>query len=234
MSAPDPTGPWGGDGRARLFGVYPAVVTDVQDPDAQGRVQVRLPWVGEEEGHRARVWARLATMMAGQARGTWFIPEPGDEVLIAFMGGDPRHPVVTGALWNGLDAPPESMSPNNDVRSITSRSGHRLTLDDRSGAGRVELHTSQGHHLTLDEAAGGTVTLAHAGGASLSIDAAGKVTITAVSTVSVSAPAGMEITAPQVSVNAPMVRCSGVVEVQTLIATMVSSTMYTPGAGNVW
>lgn len=234
MNWPEPEGPGGADARARLFGVYPAVVTSVQDPDAQGRVQVRLPWVQEQEGATALVWARLATLMAGDGRGSWLIPEPGDEVLIAFMGGDPRHPVVTGALWNGRDRPPETMGAGNDVRSLTSRSGHRLTLDDSPGAGKVELKTSHGHRLTLDEAAGGTVTLAHAGGASLSIDASGKVTVTAVSTMSVSAPAGMELNAPQVTVNAPMVRCSGVVEVQTLIATMVSSTMYTPGAGNVW
>lgn len=234
MSAPEPSGPWGGDGRARLFGVYPAVVTDVQDPDAQGRVQVRLPWVGEEEGHRARVWARLATMMAGAGRGTWFIPEPGDEVLIAFMGGDPRHPVVTGALWNGVDAPPESMSANNDVRAIVSRAGHRITLDDTEGAGKLELRTSGGHVLTLDDAAGGVITLEHSGGASLVIDASGKVTVTAISKMKLDAPAGLDIQSSLVKVDAPMVKCSGVVQCETLIATMVCGTAYTPGAGNVW
>lgn len=234
MSAPEPTGPGGGDARARLFGVYPAVVTDVQDPDGQGRVQVRLPWVAEDEGDRARVWARLATMMAGSGRGTWFIPEPGDEVLIAFMGGDPRHPVVTGALWNGVDSPPESMSPNNDVRAIVSRAGHRVTLDDTEGASKLELQTSGGHVLTLDDAAGGVLTLRHSGGASVVIDAAGAVSITATTRMSLDAPAGLDVRSSVVKVDAPMVKCSGVVQCETLIATMVNGTIYTPGVGNVW
>ena len=66
--------------RPRLYGVYPALVTDVQDPDAQGRVQVRLPFVEESDGGSALAWARLATLMAGAGRGSWFIPEVDDEV----------------------------------------------------------------------------------------------------------------------------------------------------------
>jgi uncharacterized protein involved in type VI secretion and phage assembly len=231
---PDPGGRLGAEGRARLFGVYPAVVTDVLDPNGQGRVQIRLPWVDEREGDQARVWARLATMMAGDGRGTWFVPEPGDEVLISFMGGDPRHPVVMGALWNGQDSPPESMGANNDLRSITSRAGHRLTFDDSPGAGRVVLETAQGHTLRLEETGGGLVTLEHTSGAKIVLDVSGAVSITATSQVHVSAPAGLNVSAGQVNLNTPMVICSGTVQVQTLLATMVSSATYTPGAGNVW
>ncbi|HOB47095.1 MAG TPA: phage baseplate assembly protein V, partial [Zoogloea sp.] len=64
-----------GTERARLYGVYPALVTDVQDPDNQGRVQIKLPFVEENDGGTALAWARLATLMAGADRGTWFIPE---------------------------------------------------------------------------------------------------------------------------------------------------------------
>ena len=103
-------------GPERLVGVYPALVTDVQDPDGQGRVKVSLPFVNGAEGPQAAAWARLATFMAGADRGSWFIPEVKDEVLVAFMAGDARHPVVIGALWNGVDAPPETMDADNNLR----------------------------------------------------------------------------------------------------------------------
>ncbi|MCB0244724.1 MAG: type IV secretion protein Rhs, partial [Anaerolineae bacterium] len=114
--------------RNRLYGVYPALVADINDPDGQGRVKVRLPWLPDDGGGFS-VWARLATLMAGANRGTWFIPDVDDEVLVAFEGGDPRRPYVVGALWNGQDTPPETMdgAGNNFIKSITSRNGVKIT-----------------------------------------------------------------------------------------------------------
>ncbi len=220
--------------RPRLYGVYPAIVTDVQDPDNQGRVQIKLPFVEESDGGSALAWARLATMMAGGDRGTWFIPEVDDEVLVAFTAGDPRRPVVIGALWNGVDAPPETMDSANNVRSVTSRSGHKLTFDDTAGAEKVELKTKGGHTFTLDDAAGGTVTLSHSNGATIKIDAVGNIEITANVKVKINAPAGLDVTAAMVTVNAAMSSFSGVVKADTVITNSVVSASYTPGAGNIW
>ncbi len=104
------TGPGG-----LFYGVYPALVSDVVDPNNQGRVKVRLHWSPDAGGSNYEVWARLATMMGGNNRGSWFIPDKDDEVLVAFEGGNPRRPYVVGALWNGKDDPPERMdgSGNN-------------------------------------------------------------------------------------------------------------------------
>src|SRR5918912_1521112 len=120
----------------RWYGVYPALVTDVKDPDGQGRVKVRLPWAPDAKGSAYEAWARQATLMAGPGRGTWFVPESGDEVLVGFEAGDPRRPYVLGALWNGVDRAPESMdgAGRNDLRVIRSRSGHQIRLDDTSGS----------------------------------------------------------------------------------------------------
>jgi uncharacterized protein involved in type VI secretion and phage assembly len=223
-----------GQDRHRLYGVYPAQVTDVQDPDAQGRVQIRLPFVEESDGASALAWARLATLMAGGERGSWFIPEVDDEVLVAFVGGDPRRPVVIGALWNGVDTPPETMDSDNNVRSFTSRSGHKLSFDDTAGAEKVVLDTQGGHTLTLDDASGGTVTLEHSNGAKIKIDTAGNIDITANVKVKIQAPAGLDITAAMVTVDAAMSKFSGVVKADTVITNSVVSASYTPGAGNVW
>ena len=230
------TGPAAEPARHRLFGVYPGLVTDVADPDDQGRVQVRLPWVGADDAESATAWARLATLMAGADRGSWFIPEVGDEVLLSFVAGDPRHPVVIGALWNGVDAPPETMDGGgeNNIRSFTSRSGHKLEFDDSAGGEKVTLHTQGGHELVLDDASGGTVTLRHSGGAEISIDSSGTIAITALNQVNVDAPAGLNVTAAMVSVDAAMSKFSGVVKADTVITNAVVSSSYTPGAGNVW
>ncbi len=219
----------------RLEGVYPALVTDVNDPDGLGRVQVKFPWLPSEDGDSAVAWARIATLMAGRDRGSWFIPEVDDEVLVAFAYGDPGQPVVMGGLWNGLDTPPEQMdgAGENNIRSITSRAGHKLTFDDAQEQGKVEIETAGGHLLTLDDT-GRTVTLEHSGGAKIEIDSSGTITIQAVNQVKVQAPAGLQVDAAQVTVNAAMSKFSGVVKASTVIANAVVSSSYTPGAGNIW
>ena len=113
--------------RKRLYGVYPAVVQSITDPDQQGRVRVRLPWSPDGNGAGYEAWARLATLMAGANRGTWYIPDVGDEVLVACEGGDPRRLYVIGALWNGQDAPPEQMDSagSNSRRRSARATGSR-------------------------------------------------------------------------------------------------------------
>src|SRR5204863_851322 len=87
----------------RWYGVYPALVSDIKDPDGQGRVKVTLPWSPDPSGAEYAAWARLATLMGGNKRGSWFIPDVDDEVLVCFEAGDPRRPYVVGALWHGKD-----------------------------------------------------------------------------------------------------------------------------------
>lgn len=121
----------------RFPGVTVAIVTNNQDPDGLGRVKVRFPWLSdEEESH----WARVLTPMAGPERGLYFLPEVDDEVLVAFEHGQADHPYVLGALWNGQDAPPESNDDGeNNKRTIRSRSGHLIRLDDKDGEEKIEI-----------------------------------------------------------------------------------------------
>ena len=123
-----------------LFGVYPAQVTDVRDPDNQGRVKVRLPWLDKAVTGPYEAWARLATLMAGNGRGSWFVPDPGDEVLVAFEQGDTRAPYVIGSLWNGVDHPPERMdgAGANAVRVLRTRSGLQARLAAMLNAAQKE------------------------------------------------------------------------------------------------
>ncbi|MEU6535392.1 phage baseplate assembly protein V [Streptomyces sp. NPDC047000] len=121
----------------RFAGVAIGLVTNNRDPDGFGRVKVTLPWLADDA---ETDWARVAVPMAGAGRGFTFLPEVGDEVLVAFEHGNPEVPYVVGALWNGKDRPPVTNADGrNDTRAITSRSGHVVRLVDTDGDERIEI-----------------------------------------------------------------------------------------------
>jgi uncharacterized protein involved in type VI secretion and phage assembly len=218
--------------RNRLYGVYPALVTDIADPDQQGRVKVRLPWSPDDDGGYD-VWARLALLMAGHNRGTWFIPDVGDEVLVTFEAGDPRHPYVIGALWNGQDNPPERMDGGgqNNLKVIRSRNGVKVTLDDSSGQEKMVLETPGGQRITLKDGPG-AVEIVDSNGNSVKLETSG-ITVNASAKVTINAST-VAVSAGMVTVDAGMSRFSGVVQADTIISNSVISASYTPGAGNIW
>ena len=133
---------------SRRNAVYRGTVLQPRDPSGIGRLQVRLAAFDEE------VWARRATLAAGSRRGTWFVPDAGDEVLVAFESGDPRRPYVVGALWNGRQRPPE-----NDPERTLIRTKHGVTIVLDDGAGSVEVQDANGNAVKL-EPSGVTVTAA--------------------------------------------------------------------------
>lgn len=143
-----------GQRTGRIAGVAAAIVTNNQDPDGLGRVKITFPWLSDEN---ETDWVRIATLMAGAERGSYFLPEVGDEVLVAFEQGDINQPYVIGMLWNGEDRPPEQNSDgNNNIRKIRSRSGHEIVFndDDTAGQEKVEILTSSGHRILLDDSTG--------------------------------------------------------------------------------
>jgi uncharacterized protein involved in type VI secretion and phage assembly len=140
-------------GTGKVYGVVVGIVTNNQDPEKLGRVKVKYPWLSDsEESH----WARMATLMAGKDRGSFYLPEVDDEVLLAFEHGDVRFPYVIGMLWNGKDTPRyDNSDGKNDLRVITSRSGHEFIFNDNDQQGQVTIHTRKNHTITLDDSAGG-------------------------------------------------------------------------------
>jgi len=217
----------------RFYGAYPALVRDVRDPDNQGRVKVALPWSPDAAGASYEVWARVSTLMAGNNQGSWFIPDTNVEVLVIFLGGDPRNPCVIGALWNGQDAPPQSMdgAGNNNIKKIRSRNGVAITLDDTQGAESLTLETPGGQKIALKDGPG-SIQIQDSNGNSVTLDSSG-VTVNAASQVNISCSQA-EVTAGMVTVNAGMSQFSGVVNADTVITNSVVSASYTPGAGNIW
>ncbi len=217
----------------RFYGAYPALVRDVKDPDGQGRVKISLPWSPDNGGASYEAWARLATMMGGNNRGTWFSPDVNDEVLVIFLGGNPRNPCVIGGMWNGQDQPPESMdrAGKNYIKKIRSRNGVQITLDDHDGQEKLILETPAGQKATFQDGPG-SITIEDSNGNSVKLESSG-ITVTASAKVTVNASTA-EISAGMLTVNAGMSKFSGVVQADTVITNSVISASYTPGAGNIW
>jgi uncharacterized protein involved in type VI secretion and phage assembly len=217
----------------RWFGIYPGLVSDIKDPDGTGRVKVTLPWSPDTGSDHYEAWARVATLIGGNNRGSWFIPDVNDEVLLAFEGGDPRRPYVLGGLWNGKDSPPQSMDGGgqNNVKVLRSRNGVKITLDDTSGQENCIVETPAGQKITLHDGPG-SVEIVDSNGNSVKLQASG-VTVNAAAKVTLTASM-VEISASMVTVNAGMSKFSGVVQADTVITNSVVSVSYTPGAGNIW
>lgn len=214
-----------GDGPDGHYGLYPAIVTDIVDPQRLGRIQVRFPWLGSE-GSEVRAWATLLTPYAEDDQGFEFLPSVGTQVVVGFEAGDLRRPYIVGAAWNGAESPPEAPDASNDRRLIRTRSGSLLEFDDAAGASKVTLSMRSGHRLVLDDG-GQEVTLSHANGSVITITAGGQIQIQANATV--------EVTAAALNVHAATATFDGLVNCQTLIANVgVVSPSYTPGAGNIW
>lgn len=138
----------------------------MDDPEGQGRVRVRLAWLGDDTPSN---WAPIAAPMAGNDRGCWFIPEVGDECVVGFDRGDPSHPIVLGFLWNGVDAAPSTAVRERMIRSLN---GHTIRFIDSTptsggNAGALAIEDASGNSIVL---ANGKVTI-HSVGV-LELDAA--------------------------------------------------------------
>jgi uncharacterized protein involved in type VI secretion and phage assembly len=136
-------------------GLVVGIVTDNSDPQGQGRVKVKYPWLSPDH---ASDWARLAVPGGGAQRGVQFLPEVNDEVLVGFELGDINHPYVLGGLWNGQDAPPKGSGAlvsggKVQQRLIQSRAGHMIVLDDSDGGGGVSIVDKNGNKVVLDSSA---------------------------------------------------------------------------------
>lgn len=112
---------------SRVDEVVIGLVTDIADPQKLCRVRVAFPSLSSTDN---AWWATVVSPGAGNDRGWFSLPEVGDEVVCAFEHGDISRPVILGALWNGKDKPVDQNDGANERRTIVSRSGSRILLDD--------------------------------------------------------------------------------------------------------
>ena len=218
-------------------GAYLAQVVNVLDPAGHNRVQLRVfntDGINDQDGP---VWARVVVPFAGGNRGAFFMPDVGDEVLVVYLSGDSRFPVVLGGLWNGHDSAPDSFGGSGDSVdrwTITGKAGTKIAIIEDSSGPTIQFTTPGQLSSKITDSGGGSIEFTDSMQTSVKIDSSG-VTINApTAQVQVTAASSMSITAPHLNVNAAMATFSGIVQCQVMQATTVVATTYTPGAGNVW
>ncbi|HEU4386674.1 MAG TPA: phage baseplate assembly protein V [Blastocatellia bacterium] len=212
---------------------YLAEVVSVSDPQGLSRVQIRLlnfDGVADQDGP---IWARVAVPFAGADRGAFMLPDVGDEVVISFINGDPRLPVVVGGLWNGNAKAPETLGGDRvDRWTIVGKAGTRIAIiEESASSATIKLTTPGGVSGEFTDSGGGKIEF-KAAGTTVTIDTGG-VSIQTPSKVKVQA-SQVEVTSGMVKVDAAMSQFSGIVKCDVLQATTVIGTTYTPGAGNIW
>lgn len=175
-------------------GVVSAIVTNNDDPTKQGRVKVHYPWLGEDAESS---WARVAMPGAGKSYGMVWVPQVGDEVVVAFEQGDLSYPVVLGGLWNGQDEAPlgDGLFDDGSVTrsGFVSRKGHMLVFFDDDHDAGIALVTADKKFRVALNATDGQLHVAFDG--DLLMDGSGNVEIKAGGGVKIEAGGSMDLKA---------------------------------------
>lgn len=150
-----------------VSGLQIGIVTSNEDPDGEHRVRVKLPLLGlSSDG----LWARVASLDAGNDRGFFFRPEIGDEVTVGFLADDPRHPVILGMLHSSAKPAPLQGSDDNNEKMLKTRSGMTVHFDDDKIV--MTLATPAGNSIVLSED-DKSLTLADQNGNKIKMDSDG-------------------------------------------------------------
>jgi uncharacterized protein involved in type VI secretion and phage assembly len=170
----------------RIYGVLLGTVKDNMDMTGLGRVQVTLSALADMEP-----WARVAAPFAGSDYGHYSLPQEGDEVLVAFERGDPRHPYVIGSLWSMDSRPPAELPTDaTDKRILKSPKGHVIELDDLQQS--ITITTTTGQEISMSP---GEIELKVG-------DGAATVTLKSDGSISLKGSTEISLSAPKISISA--------------------------------
>ena len=131
-------------------------VKENKDPSGFGRVKVQMPW--QKAQGETTDWIRVLTPDAGSSsdvaknRGFVFVPEVGDQVILGFEHNHPSRPFVLGSVFHGKNG--AGGGKENNVKTIKTRSGHMISLDDTKGSENITISDRKNNVITLDTASG--------------------------------------------------------------------------------
>lgn len=131
-----------------IMGLQVAVVKKLfEDPDSQFRILLTLP---SNSSNQDGLWARVANFYATDSAGAGFLPEVGDEVVVGFLEGDPRFPVVLGSMYSSAKKAAATAADNNNyIKALTTKSKLKISFDDEKKITKIE--TPGGNSITLSD-----------------------------------------------------------------------------------
>ncbi len=130
-----------------INGLQVGIVSQLQDdPDGEDRILVQIPIIDNKE---QGIWCRIATLDAGENRGSFFRPEIEDEVIIGFINEDPNDAIVLGMLHSSAKPAPLTASDDNHEKGFVTRSDMRVLFDDDKKS--INITTPVGKKISLDE-----------------------------------------------------------------------------------
>jgi phage protein D len=184
------------------------IVSQNEDPKKWGRVKVKFPTLTED--HESQ-WARVVGVGAAKERGFDCLPEINDEVLVAFEHGDIHRPYVLGGVWNGIDAPPESVRNSVQrgkvrLRTLKTRTGHVLQFveeDKRTSKAGVYITTADGHKIWINDS-DRTIEIKTKRGHTLTMDDKRRsISLSSIGSISIDARTSIDLSAKTINVRAP-------------------------------
>ena len=125
-------------------------------PDKYGRVRVRFHW--DREGKSA-CWVRVSQAWAGKAWGQQWIPRVGDEVVVAFLDGDPDCPLIVGFVYNHDNMPPFTLPDNKTQSGLVTRSSpgggtedyNMIRIEDKAGSEEIYVHAQKALKAMIEQ-----------------------------------------------------------------------------------
>ncbi|SDD93398.1 Rhs element Vgr protein [Pricia antarctica] len=175
-------------------GLQIGIVTQLaDDPLGEHRVMIRLPILStEDEG----VWARIATLDAGENRGSFFRPGIGDEVVVHFLNNDPRYPIILGALNSSAKPAPIDATDENFEKGFVTESGMQLLFNDEYK--NILLETPDGNRVAIS-GENQSITIEDQNSNKIVMDTSG-ITIESAKDIVLKANTKLEASAPEVKI----------------------------------
>jgi uncharacterized protein involved in type VI secretion and phage assembly len=182
------------------FAIAPGIVTNNLDAISEGRIQVRIPSIPAMEP-----WARLPALGGGSGRGFLWVPQIGDEVLVAFAQNEVNAAYVLGGLWSTTDRPPLTAPPDFLIKRVIKTGlaqagglGHEVEFDDALQS--ITITSSTRQKVTIDPLQIKIENMA--GTLSIALD-------NKTQTVSIQAALKIELKAAQISLEAATIDIKG-------------------------
>lgn len=142
--------PQGGMPAGSCQSIMTGIVKNNWDKEHPGQVQVEL--LMGEDGKTTTQWIRVMRPYCGNGFGEYFLPEINTEVVIGFLMGELSSPVILGCLWNQEDKlPAGKANEKNSVKSIRTKGGHEILLDETKDQEKIEIVTNGKLDVCLED-----------------------------------------------------------------------------------